>query len=147
MKTLARAFLVVAAIVFLTGVQTMASPMPAPDATARVHYLEIVAEDVEAQCAALESVHGISFGEPVADLGQAHLAKMPDGSMIGVRAPMAAHEQPIIRTYLEVADVAKALADAEAAGAMIAYGPAPQGDTGTWGIYILGGVQFGLWQK
>ena len=30
---------------------------------------------------------------------------------------------------------------------MIAYPPTQQGDTGTWAIYILGDVQFGLWQR
>ena len=37
--------------------------------------------------------------------------------------------------------------DAEAAGAMIAYPPTRQGDTGTWAIYVLGDVQIGLWQQ
>jgi predicted enzyme related to lactoylglutathione lyase len=112
-----------------------------------VHYLEIVCGDVDAQCAALERVHGLSFSEPVADLGQARVAEAPDGSLIGVRAPLAEHEQPIVRTYLEVEDIAKAVAEAEAAGAMIAYPPTQQGDTGTWAIYISGEVQIGLWQK
>ena len=39
------------------------------------------------------------------------------------------------------------LTRAEAAGAVIAYPPTRQGDTGTWAIYILGGVQVGLWQS
>ena len=66
---------------------------------------------------------------------------------IGVRAPLAQHEQPIIRTYLEVEDINRALKDAEAAGALIACPPTKQGDTGTWAITILDGVQFGLWQR
>lgn len=113
----------------------------------RVHYLEIVCRDVAAQCAALERVHRLSFGPPVADLGQARVAKAADGSLIGVRAPLADYEQPIVRTYLEVTDIQKAIKDAEAAGAAIAYPPTKQGDTGTWAIYILGGVQMGLWQR
>jgi predicted enzyme related to lactoylglutathione lyase len=113
----------------------------------RVHYLEIVSNDVAAQCAALERVHGLSFGSEVADLGQARVAEAPDGSLIGVRAPLAQHEQPIVRTYLEVDDIAQAVKEAEAAGAMIAYPPTQQGDTGTWAIYILGDVQIGLWQR
>jgi predicted enzyme related to lactoylglutathione lyase len=64
-----------------------------------------------------------------------------------VRAPLAQHEQPIVRTYLEVEDIASAVEEAEAAGAMIAYPPTRQGDTGTWAIYILGDVQIGLWQR
>ena len=113
----------------------------------RVHYLEIVCRDVDGQCAALKRVHGLSFGPAVADLGQALAAEAPDGSRTGVRAPLAEHEQPIIRTYLEVDDIARAVKDAEAAGAMIAYPPTQQGDTGIWAIYILGDVQIGLWQR
>jgi len=113
----------------------------------RVHYVEIVTRDVAAQCAALEQVHGLSFGPAVADLGQARVAKAPDGSLIGVRAPLAEHEQPIVRTYLEVEDIASAVKEAESLGAVIAYPPTKQGDTGTWAIYILGGVQIGLWQQ
>lgn len=112
-----------------------------------MHYMEIVCRDVAVQCAALERVHGLSFGPPVADLGQARVAEGPDGSLIGVRAPLAEHEQPIIRTYLEVGDIEKAAKEAEAAGAVIAYPPTRQGDTGTWAIYILGDIQFGLWQR
>lgn len=111
------------------------------------HYLEIVCGDVAAQCAALERVHGVSFGPAVADLGQARVAEAPDGSLIGVRAPLAAHESPIIRAYMEVDDIARAVEAAEAAGAVIAYPPTRQGDTGTWAIYILGDVQIGLWQR
>ena len=113
----------------------------------RVHYLEVVCRDVAAQCAALEQVHGLSFGPAVADLGQARVAKAADGSMIGVRAPLAEHEQPIVRTYLEVDGIASAVKKAESAGAIIAYPPTRQGDTGTWAIYILGDVQIGLWQR
>ena len=113
----------------------------------RIHYVEIVCRDVASQCAALERVHGVSFGPPLADLGQARVAGAPNGSLIGVRAPLAEHEEPIIRTYLEVEDIAKSIREAEAAGAMIAYPPTKQGDTGMWAIYILGDVQFGLWQR
>jgi predicted enzyme related to lactoylglutathione lyase len=113
----------------------------------RIHYLETVCRDVAAQCAALERVHGLSFGPAVADLGGARVAKAADGSLIGVRAPLAEHEQPIIRTYLEVDDIAKAIREAEAAGGVVAYPPTKQGETGTWAIYFLGDVQFGLWQQ
>jgi hypothetical protein len=103
--------------------------------------------DVAAQCAALERIHGLSFGPAVADLGQARVAVAPDGSLVGVRAPLAEHEQPIVRAYLEVEDIARAVKEAEAAGAVIAYPPTRQGDTGTWAIYFLGDVQIGLWQR
>lgn len=140
-------FRVTVAIALLAGSRTMGEPGQEGQTNMRIHYLEIVCRDVAAQCAALERVHGLSFGPPVADLGQARVAEAPDGSLIGVRAPSAEHEQPIIRTYLEVGDIAKAAKEAEAAGAAIAYPPTQQGDTGTWAIYVLGDVQFGLWQR
>lgn len=140
-------FLVTAAVILLTGCQMMEQPEQNGQSNVRIHYLEIVCHDVAAQSAALERVHGLSFGPVVADLGQARVAETPDGTLIGVRAPLAEHEQPIIRTYLEVEDIARAVEDAEAAGAVIAYPPTQQGDTGTWAIYILGDVQFGLWQR
>lgn len=113
----------------------------------RIHYVEIVCRDVAAQCAAFERMHQLTFGPPVADLGQARVANAADGSRIGVRAPLAEHEQPIVRTYFEVSDIKKAIATAEAAGAVAAYPPTKQGDTGTWAIYFLGEAQIGLWQK
>jgi len=112
----------------------------------KVHYLEIVCNDVAAQCDILARVHGLSFGPEVADLGNARVAEAHDGSLIGVRAPLAAHEQPVMRTYLAVDDISQAVAEAEAAGATIAYPPTRQGETGMWAIYVLGGNQFGLWQ-
>jgi hypothetical protein len=140
-------FLVAAAIALLAGCQPTEKPDQKGQRSMRIHYLEIVSRDVAAQCAALERVHGLSFGPPVADLGQARVAEAPDGGLIGVRAPLAEHEQPITRTYLEVRDIAKATQEAEAAGAVIAYPPTQQGDTGTWAIYVLDDVQLGLWQR
>jgi len=123
-----------------------ANPHAKEHSTMRVHYVEIVSRDVAAQCAALEQLHGLSFGGAIADLGNARVAEAPDGSRIGVRAPLAEHEQPIVRTYFEVADIERAAKEAEAAGAVLAYPPTRQGDTGTWAIYILGDVQVGLWE-
>jgi len=140
-------FLVTVALVLLTGCHVMGKPNQMGQPNMRIHYLEIVCHDVAAQCAALERVHGCSFGPAVADLGQARVGGAPDGSLIGVRAPLAEHEQPISRTYLEVEDIAKAVKEAEAAGAAIAYPPTRQGDSGTWAIYFLGDVQIGLWQR
>ena len=142
-----RGIIVVVAMALLAGSQTMAKPDESEQSNQGVHYVEIVCHDVAAQTAALERVHGLSFGPPVADLGQARVAESADGSLLGVRAPLAGHEQPIIRTYFEVEDIAGAVKEAEAAGAVIAYPPTQQGDTGTWAIYILGDVQIGLWQR
>ena len=113
----------------------------------RVHYLEFVCTDVAAQCAALEGSHALSFGPVVPELGNARVADGPDGTRVGVRAPLADHEQPIIRPYLAVDDIALAISQAESKGAVVAYPPTQQGDTGTWAIYILGDLQVGLWQS
>ena len=117
------------------------------DAPGRVHYLEIVCIDVAAQCTALERLHGCNFGEPNADLGMARVATLKNGMLLGVRAPLSEHEQPIVRSYHQVSDIAAALQTAAANGATVAYGPARQGDTGTWAIYFAGGAQIGLWQR
>ena len=61
--------------------------------------------------------------------------------------PLADHEQPIIRPYLAVDDIAAAISQAEAKGAVVAYPPTQQGDTGTWAICLLGDLQVGLWQR
>lgn len=113
----------------------------------KVHYVEIVSEAADEQRTVLEQVHGISFGPEVADLGNARVAERADGTLVGVRAPLAEHEQPIVRMYFEVDDIAGAIKNAEAAGAMIAYPPTRQGETGTWAIYMVDGIQYGLWQR
>jgi predicted enzyme related to lactoylglutathione lyase len=113
----------------------------------QTHYVEIVSNTVDKQCKVLEQVHGLSFGSEVQDLGRAKVAKTANGIMIGVRAPLAEHEQPIVRIYFAVDDITKAVKEAESSGAVIAYPPTKQGETGTWAIYILDGIQYGLWQQ
>ncbi len=54
----------------------------------QIHYLEIVTKEVDAVCAAYAAVNGVQFGEPDAGLGNARTAALPDGGMVGVRAPM-----------------------------------------------------------
>jgi hypothetical protein len=112
-----------------------------------VHYLEFVCRDVAKQCDVLEASHCLSFGPEVPDLGNARIAQGPSGTKIGVRAPLADHEEPIVRSYLAVDDIALAVDAAERAGAVIAYPPTQQGETGTWAIYILGDLELGLWQQ
>lgn len=110
-------------------------------------YFEIVTVEVEAAVGLYEAALGVRFGAPDADLGQARVASRPDGSLIGIRAPLAAHEGPVTRTYLAVADVHAATKAAQASGGMLAYGPTTQGARGTFAILIQGGVQHGLWQR
>lgn len=138
-------FLSVGAIFLLSGCRVSSDKMGGSEM--QVHYVEIVCESVDEQCEALARVHGLSFGAQNANLGQARVATTSAGTLIGVRAPLAAHEQPITRTYFAVEDISKTIKAAEAEGAVIAYPPTKQGDTGTWAIYILGGVQHGLWQR
>jgi predicted enzyme related to lactoylglutathione lyase len=111
-----------------------------------VHYLEIVSNDVDTLTALYERMHDLSFGPPDSDLGEAHVAIRPDGTLVGIRKPLAAHEQPIVRTYLAVEDIQRAVRKAEEAGAIVAYPPTRQGQRGTFAIVIQGDVQHGLWQ-
>jgi predicted enzyme related to lactoylglutathione lyase len=113
----------------------------------KLHYLEIVTDDIEALVEHYQRLHGLSFGAPDADLGQARVASRTDGTLVGIRKPLSPHEQPIVRTYLEVADIRRAVKDAEARGALAAYPPTAQGSRGTFAILLHGGVQHGLWQR
>ncbi len=112
-----------------------------------VHYLEIVSNDVDTLTGLYQRMHGLSFGAPDPDLGQARVATQADGTLVGIRQPLAAHEQPIMRTYLAVDDIHHAVKQAEDAGATIAYGPTRQGQRGTFAIVIQGDVEHGLWQR
>ena len=112
-----------------------------------VHYLEIVSNDVDILTGLYQGVYGLSFGAPDPDLGQARVATRTDGTLVGIRKPLAAHEQPIMRSYLAVDDIQKAVKKAEEHGAMVAYPPTRQGQRGTFAIVIQGDVQHGLWQR
>lgn len=112
----------------------------------KVHYLEIVTPNVEETCDALEKAHGVTFGEPVAELGNARTAALEDGGRIGVRAPLRETEEPVVRPYLLVDDVGAAVEAVAAAGGEIAMPPTEIPGHGTFAIYVLGGIQHGLWE-
>jgi predicted enzyme related to lactoylglutathione lyase len=112
-----------------------------------VHYLEIVSNEVDALAGLYQHTHGLSFGPPDPDLGQARVATQADGALVGIRAPLAAHEQLIMRTYFAVENIQQAVKKAEESGATIAYPPTRQGDQGTFAIVIQGDVEHGLWQR
>ncbi len=112
----------------------------------QVHYLEIVTPDVEATCGALEKIHGVTFGDPEAALGNARTATLAGGGTVGVRAPMHDAEDPVVRPYALVDDVEAAAQAAEAAGAEIAHPPLEIPGHGKFAIYIQGGIHHGLWQ-
>lgn len=141
-------------LLFLTSLTLLSACRSLPhDTTAvddpemRAHYVEIVSTSVGEQRTVLEQAHGLSFGPPVADLGQAQVAETASGTLIGVRAPLSEREQPIVRVYFAVDDITAAVEAAESAGAVLAYPPTVQGETGTWAIYFLDGIQVGLWQR
>jgi hypothetical protein len=55
-------------------------------------------------------------------------------------------EQPVIRPYLPVKDVAAAVSAAAQSGGEIAHPPMEIPGQGKFAIYIQGGIQHGLWQ-
>lgn len=68
------------------------------------------------------------------------------GGRIGGRAPLRDTEAPVVRPYVLVDDIAAAVKAAEAAGATVALPPMEIPGQGTFAIYILGGIEHGLWQ-
>lgn len=116
------------------------------ESSVRVHYLEIVTPSVNETCEALARAHGVTFSEPVAELGNARTAELRGGGRIGVRAPMRATERPVVRPYVLVDDIDAAVKAAEAAGAQFAMRPTEIPGQGTFAIYVLGGIDHGLWQ-
>ncbi len=111
-----------------------------------VHYLEVVTADVDATCFAMEQLHGVSFGEPAAALGNARTATLKGGGRLGVRAPMREDEVPVVRPYVLVDDIEAAVKAVEAAGGEIALSATEIPGHGKFAIYFLGGIQYGLWQ-
>lgn len=122
------------------------SPIPAKDKAVLVQYLEIVSSDLDTTSTTLAKLHGVTFGEPEAMLGNARIAPLEGGGRIGVRVPMADHEQPIVRPYLLVDDIQAAVKVAEAAGAEFAMLATEIPGQGKFAIYFMGGTQYGLWE-
>lgn len=111
-----------------------------------IHYLEIVATDVDAVCSAYAATSSVHFGDPVAELGNARTATAAEGYLVGVRAPMHEAEEPVVRPYWLVDDINAAVAAAVKAGGEVAHPPLAIPGHGMFAIYILGGVHHGLWQ-
>lgn len=128
------------------GTQCAQQPENAEEKSMLIQYLEVVTPDVDKTCAALAEMHGVSFGEAVPEFGNARTAELKSGGQIGVRAPMRADEAPVVRPYVLVADIDKALELAQAAGAEIAMPAMELPGRGKFAIYIHGGIQHGLWQ-
>ncbi|MEQ9409448.1 MAG: hypothetical protein RIK87_17050 [Fuerstiella sp.] len=112
----------------------------------QVHYLEVVTPQVDAVCATYAQLYGVIFSDPEAGLGNARTASLPNGGKIGVRAPMHAGEDPVVRPYLLVDDVEAAAETAVKNGGEIAHPPMEIPGHGTFAIFFQGGIQHGLWQ-
>ena len=112
----------------------------------QVNYLEIVTKEVDAVCVAYAAATGAEFGKPDAGLGNARTATLPGGGVVGVRAPLRQTEEPVVRPYWLVEDIEAAVAAAVDAGGKLAHPPMEIPGHGTFAIYILGGVDHGLWQ-
>lgn len=112
----------------------------------QIQYLEIVTKDVDAVCAAYASANGVQFGEPDAGLGNARTAALASGGRVGVRAPLRANEEPVVRPYWLVKDIEAAVAAVVQAGGHVAVPPMEIPGHGTFAIYLQGGNDHGLWQ-
>jgi len=110
-------------------------------------YLEVVALDPDAVCATYSAAYGLSFSDPVPELGNARVVALPNGGRLGVRGQLRSNETPVIRPYVLVDDVAAAVEAARDGGAEIAVGATEIPGQGTFGIFIQGGVESGLWQR
>ena len=110
------------------------------------HYLEIVTADAPAACEFYQNSYGWDFEAEKPELGNARVAKLPDGSRCGVRAPMSDQEKPLVRVYVRVDDIEAAVERAQEQGAEIALPPVEIPGHGKIAIYLHGGVEQGLWQ-
>jgi len=111
-----------------------------------IQYLEIVTPELDETCNALSAQHGVSFSAPEPMLGNARTAELSNGGRIGVRAPMRDDEAPVVRPYMRVDDIAATSAAAEDAGATFAMHATEIPGQGKFAIYILGGIEHGLWE-
>lgn len=119
---------------------------PAMEKSVRLHYLEIVTPDVVGTCRTFEATHGVAFGEPIPELGNARTTELQGGWFVGVRAPMREDESPVVRPYVLVDDIEAAVTAAREAGCEIALPPTEIPARGKCAIYIRGGIQHGLWE-
>lgn len=114
--------------------------------TMQIQFLEIVTPEADALCKQYSAIHGITFGEPDMNLGNARTAKMKNGGLISIRGPLRDTETPVVRPYALVEDLEKAVAAAKGAGAEIAIDKMEIPGHGTIAIVIQGGIECGLWQ-
>lgn len=112
----------------------------------KIHYLEIVSNDVAREIALFETGQGLSFGEPVAELGGARTAKSADGPIVGIRGPMHDAETPVARPYFLTHTLQETVDALGKLGAEIALPYMKIEGQGEIAIYIVDGIEYGLWQ-
>jgi len=112
----------------------------------KIQYLEIVTHDVDAVCEMYSVMKDVKFAEGDPALGGARVAKLTDGGMLGIRAPLRDTENPIVRPYMLVEDIQVTVEKAEKSGAMVALPPMELQGHGVCAIVIHGGVESGFWQ-
>ena len=112
----------------------------------KIQYLEIVTPEVDAVCDAYSRLHDATFGESDPNLGGARTANLAGGGMVGVRAPLRATEEPVVRAYILVEDIQAAVDTAAKAGAEVAVPPMELPGHGVCAIVIQGGIESGFWQ-
>ena len=113
----------------------------------QIQFLEIVTPDEEALRKLYTEMHGVTFSEPVQELGNARTAKLEGGALISIRAPMHGGEKPVVRPYVKTDNIEEAVAAAEKNGAEIAIPKMEIPGHGTIAIVIQGGIECGLWKS
>jgi len=112
----------------------------------KIHYLEVVTSNVDQVCDSYSQTLGVSFGEPIPELGDARTAKLFEGGLMGVRLPMHDAEEHTTRPYYLVPDIATAVEKAEELGALIAVPPMEILGYGKCAILMHGTIQSGVWE-
>ncbi len=112
----------------------------------QIQYLEIVTPDVDAVCETYAQSHGVEFSESDQNLGGARTARLANGGMLGIRAPLRDTESPVVRPYMLVEDIQSTVDAAAKAGAEVAVPPMEIPGHGTFAIVLQGGIDSGYWQ-
>ena len=141
------ALVAVIAVAFLVRSEPVSAQGAKKSPVMQIYYLEIVTKEVDAVCATYAAVNGVRFGKPNAEFGNARTTALPDGGLVGVRAPMRDTEEPVVRPYWLVDEIEAAVASAVKAGGKVAHPPMEIPGLGTFAIYIQGGIDHGLLQR
>lgn len=130
----------------LIGVESVRTTQETTGGIMQVHYLEVVTADVGGACEKYSAATGVAFGKADPGLGGARTAPMADGGIMGIRAPMHDGEKAVTRAYLQVDDIAAAVDAVENAGGMIAVPPMDIPNHGKCAIFMMDGIEAGLWE-